>query len=257
MTTASLFDLSGKSAIVTGAGRGLGRAMALGLAENGADIMLVSRSENEIREVADEVKALGRRAIFCTADVAVKADVERMVAAAEVEFGQIDILINNAGVDRNIPAVDYGEDEWDRIIGTNLKGYFLCSQAVGRRMIAQGGGSIVNNSSIYGSVGMADNLPYGASKGGVNQLTRMLAVEWAPHGIRVNAIAPGYMAPMSRDDGQSGPGPKVEAWVAARTPMRRRGRPDELIGPAVFLASDASSYVTGAILAVDGGWTAS
>lgn len=257
MATASLFDLTGKTAIVTGAGRGLGRAMALGLAAAGADLMLVSRSENEVRSAAEEIRGLGRRALFATADVGVKADVERIVAAAGAEFGRVDILVNNAGVDRNIPALDYGEDEWDRILGTNLKGYFLCSQAAGRLMMAQGSGSIINNSSIYGSVGMADNLPYGASKGGVNQLTRMLAVEWAPHGIRVNAIAPGYMAPMSRDDGQSGPGPKVEAWVAARTPMRRRGKPDELIGPAVFLASDASSYVTGAILAVDGGWTAS
>lgn len=256
MATASLFDLSGKTAIVTGAGRGLGRAMALGLAGQGADLMLVSRSENEIRNVADEVAGLGRRAIFATADVAVKAEVDRMVAAAQAKFGRIDILINNAGVDRNIPALDYSEEEWDRILGTNLKGYFLCSQAVGRLMMAQGAGSIINNSSIYGSVGMADNLPYGASKGGVNQLTRMLAVEWAPHGIRVNAIAPGYMVPMTRDDGQTGPGPKVEAWVATRTPMRRRGKLEELVGPAVFLASDAASYVTGAILAVDGGWTA-
>lgn len=252
----SLFDLRGKTAIVTGAGRGLGRAMALGLAAHGADIVLVSRTESEIRSGAEAAAALGRKAFFTVADVGVKADVERLVSFAQEKLGRIDILINNAGIDRNIPALDYSEEEWDRILGVNLKGYFLCCQAVGRIMMAQGSGSIINNSSIYGSVGMADNLPYGASKGGVNQLTRMLAVEWAQHGIRVNAIAPGYMVPMTRDDGQAGPGPKVEAWVATRTPMGRRGKAEELIGPAVFLASEAATYVTGAILAVDGGWTA-
>lgn len=252
----SLFDLRGKTAVVTGAGRGLGRAMALGLAAHGADIVLASRSESEIASVAEAAAAFGRKAFFMVADVGVKADVERLASFAQEKLGRIDILINNAGVDRNIPALDYGEEEWDRILGVNLKGYFLCCQAVGRIMMAQGSGSIINNSSIYGSVGMADNLPYGASKGGVNQLTRMLAVEWARHGIRVNAIAPGYMAPMTRDDGQSGPGPKVEAWVTTRTPMGRRGKPEELVGPVIFLASEAATYVTGAILAVDGGWTA-
>lgn len=254
--TRSPFELSGKVAVVTGAGRGLGRAMAMGLAAHGADLVLVSRSENEIGKVAGEVVAIGRKAFPFKADIAVKDEVEAMVDFTVEKFGRVDILVNNAGVDRNIPALEYSEDEWDRILGTNLKGYFLCSQAAGRHMIAQGSGSIVNNSSIYGSVGMADNLPYGASKGGVNQLTRMLAVEWARHGVRVNAIAPGYMVPMTRDDGQSGPGPKVEAWVAERTPMGRRGGAEELVGPVVFLASNASSYVTGAILAVDGGWTA-
>jgi NAD(P)-dependent dehydrogenase (short-subunit alcohol dehydrogenase family) len=251
-----LFDLKGKVAIVTGAGRGLGRAIALGLAEHGADLLAVSRSPDEVDQVAESARALGRRALSLRVDISLKSDVDKMAALAREEWGTVDILVNNAGVDRNQPAIDYDDGEWDRIVGTNLKGYFLCSQAIGRLMIAQGSGSIVMNSSIYGSVGAADNLPYGASKGGVNQLTRMLAVEWAPYSVRVNAIAPGYMTPMTRDDGQVGPGAKVEAWVKARTPMGRRGRPDELVGPIVFLASNASSYVTGCVLAVDGGWTA-
>ncbi len=252
----NLFDLTGKVAVVTGAGRGLGRMIALGLAKHGADVLVASRTPRELDELADTAQALGRTAVALKADVSRREDVDALVDRARDQWGRIDILVNNAGVDKNQPAVDYDEAEWDRILGTNLKGYFLCSQAVGRLMLAQGSGSIIMNSSIYGQTGAADNLPYGASKGGVNQLTRMLAVEWAPRGVRVNAIAPGYMTPMSRDDGESGPGEKVEAWVKARTPMARRGRPEELVGPVVFLASDASSYVTGSILAVDGGWTA-
>ena len=137
-----------------------------------------------------EVGKEGRRAEAMKADVSRKEDVDALVECARSRWGRIDILVNNAGVDRNQPAVDYDEAEWDRILGTNLKGYFLCSQAVGRVMLAQGSGSIIMNSSIYASVGAADNLPYGASKGGVNQLTRMLAVEWAPRGGAVNAVAP-------------------------------------------------------------------
>ena len=182
---------------MTGAGRGLGRAIALGLAAHGADVLAVSRSPREVDQVAEAARALGRRALSLAVDISVKSDVAKMAALVRDEWGKADILVNNAGVDRNQPAIDYEEDEWDRIVGTNLKGYFLCSQAIGRLMVAQGSGSIVMNSSIYGSVGAADNLPYGASKGGVNQLTRMLAVEWAPHSVRVNAIAPGYMTPMN------------------------------------------------------------
>jgi len=251
-----LFDLSGKVAVVTGAGRGLGRVISLGLARYGADLVVVSRTLGEVQSLAGEIGKLGRKAIALAVDTSKKAEVERMAAAAKDLSGRVDILVNNAGVDFNQPALDYDEREWDRIVGTNLKGYFLCAQAIGRIMITQRAGSIIMNSSIYGQVGAADNLPYGASKGGVNQLTRMLAAEWAPHGVRINAVAPGYMSRMSVEPGKSGPGEELERWVKRRTPMGRRGQPEELVGPVVFLASGAASYVNGAILTVDGGWTA-
>jgi NAD(P)-dependent dehydrogenase (short-subunit alcohol dehydrogenase family) len=251
-----LFDLSGRVAVVTGAGRGLGRAISLGLARYGADLAVVSRTASEVESLAHEIGKMGRKAIAMTVDTGKKAEVEALAAKAKTLSGRVDILVNNAGVDFNQPALDYDEAEWDRIIDTNLKGYFLCAQAFGRIMVAQRRGSIIMNSSIYGQVGAADNLPYGASKGGVNQMTRMLAAEWAPHGVRVNAIAPGYMSRMSVAPGKKGPGEELERWVARRTPMGRRGKPEELVGPVVFLASDAASYVTGAVLAVDGGWTA-
>ncbi len=251
-----LFDLSGKVAVVTGAGRGLGRAISLGLARYGADLVLASRTLPELETVATEIKTLGRRALALSIDTSRKTEVERLAGEARRLSGRVDILVNNAGVDFNQPAADYDEAEWDRIVGTNLKGYFLCAQAIGRIMLEQGAGSIVMNSSIYGQVGAPDNLPYGASKGGVNQLTRMLAAEWAPRGVRVNAVAPGYMSRMSVAPGRSGSGEELEQWVRRRAPLGRRGRPEELVGPVVFLASEAASYVTGAILAVDGGWTA-
>jgi NAD(P)-dependent dehydrogenase (short-subunit alcohol dehydrogenase family) len=250
-----LFDLSGKVAIVTGSGRGLGKTMALGLAQHGADVVAVSRTQAEVEKTAAEITALGRKALALRVDTSVKADVDRMVAKAVETWGRIDVLVNNAGIDIIKPAVDYTEAEWDQVLDINLKGYFLCAQAVGRQMIEQGRGSIAMNSSIAGSIGVSWLVPYASAKGGVNQLARTLAVEWARHGVRVNVFAPAYFENVMAG-AENIHNEDKERHIREWTPMGRRGRAEELIGPVVFLASDASSYVTGNILMVDGGWTA-
>jgi NAD(P)-dependent dehydrogenase (short-subunit alcohol dehydrogenase family) len=250
-----LFDLSGKVAIVTGAGRGLGRTIALGLAQHGADVVAVSRTLTEVEKVAADVGAMGRTAIALKVDTSVKADVDRMVAKAMETWGRIDVLVNNAGIDIIKPAVEYTEAEWDRILDINLKGYFLCAQAVGRQMLRQKRGSILMNSSIAGSIGIKWLVPYASAKGGVNQLARTLAVEWARDGVRVNVFAPAYFENVMQG-AETIHNEEKERHIREWTPMGRRGKVEELIGPVVFLASDASSYVTGQILMVDGGWTA-
>jgi len=250
-----LFDLSGKVAIVTGAGRGLGRVIALGLAQHGADVVVVSRTLAQVEAVAQEISGLGRKALALQVDTSRKADVDRMVARTRERWGRIDVLVNNAGIDIIKPAADYAEGEWDQVVAINLKGYFLCAQAVGRVMIDQRAGSIVMNSSIAGSIGIALLVPYAAAKGGVNQLTRTLAVEWAPHGVRVNAFSPAYFENVMQGV-EAIHNEAKERHIREWTPLGRRGRLEELVGPVVFLASDASSYVTGHILMVDGGWTA-
>jgi NAD(P)-dependent dehydrogenase (short-subunit alcohol dehydrogenase family) len=251
-----LFDLSGKVAIVTGAGRGLGRTIALGLADHGADIVAVSRTTAQVEKVASEISAKGRKAIALRVDTSRKADVDGMVAKTVEGWGRIDVLVNNAGIDIIKPAVDYTEAEWDQVVDINLKGYFLCAQAVGRQMIAQRSGSILMNSSIAASVGISWLVPYASAKGGVNQLTRTLAAEWAQHGVRVNAFAPAYFENVMQGAEHIHRDEAKERHIREWTPLGRRGRGEELIGPCVFLASDASSYVTGHVLMVDGGWTA-
>jgi len=251
-----LFDLTGKVAIVTGAGRGLGKTLALGLAQHGADVVAVSRTLGEVEKTAAEAIAVGRKALALKVDTSVKADVDRMVAKTVEAWGHVDVLVNNAGIDIIKPAVDYTEAEWDQVLDINLKGYFLCAQAVGRQMIRQGrGGSIAMNSSIAGSIGVSWLVPYASAKGGVNQLTRTLAVEWATHRVRVNAFSPGYFENVMQG-AENIHNEDKERHIRTRTPMGRRGRAEELVGPVVFLASDASSYVTGHLLMVEGGWTA-
>jgi NAD(P)-dependent dehydrogenase (short-subunit alcohol dehydrogenase family) len=251
----TLFDLTGKVAIVTGAGRGLGKTIALGLAQHGADVVAVSRTLPEVEKVAAEATALGRKALALKVDTSAKADVDRMVARTLETWGHVDVLVNNAGIDIIKPAVDYTEAEWDQVLDINLKGYFLCAQAVGRQMIRQGRGSIAMNSSIAGSIGVSWLVPYASAKGGVNQLTRTLAVEWAPHGVRVNAFSPAYFENVMQG-AENIHNEEKERHIREWTPLGRRGRAEELVGPVVFLAADASSYVTGNILMVDGGWTA-
>lgn len=253
--TSNLFDLGGKVAIVTGASRGLGRVIALGLAQYGADVVPVSRRLEDVNKVAEEIDRLGRRAVAMQVDTSKKADVERMVARTLEGWGRVDILVNNAGIDIIKPALDYAEDEWDDILNINLKGYFLCAQAAGRVMVEQKSGSILMNSSIAGSVGINHLAPYASAKGGVNQLVRTLAVEWAQHGVRVNAFSPAYFENVMQGVAHVHSEAK-ERHIREGTPLGRRGKLEELIGPCVFLASDASSYVTGTVLMVDGGWTA-
>ncbi len=253
--TSTLFDLTGKVAIVTGSGRGLGKSIAIGLAREGADVVLCSRTAAQTEATAREIRALGRKALPIVVDTSKKADVDAMVAKAKAELGKIDVLVNNAGIDIIKPAVDYTEAEWDDILDINLKGYFLCAQAVGRVMIAQKKGSILMNSSIAGSIGIKGLVPYASSKGGVNQLVRTLAVEWAEHNVRVNAFSPGYFRNVMQG-AENVHDEAKERHIREWTPLGRRGEGEELVGPCVFLASDASSYVTGNILMVDGGWTA-
>ncbi len=241
--------------MVTGGGRGLGRAIAVGLAEHGADVAITSRTATELDETAEAVRATGRRCLVLPGDARSKADVDAVVGAVDAQWGRFDILVNNAGVDAAAPALDYTEDDWDFVMDVNLKGYFLFAQSAARAMIARGhGGAIANNSSICSRTAVANIVAYNASKGGVNMLTRTLALEWAPHDIRVNAFAPAYMEVFM--PGAAGQHDEAkEQAIRDLTPLGRRGRAEELVGPVVFLCSDASSYVTGEVLMVDGGWT--
>jgi NAD(P)-dependent dehydrogenase (short-subunit alcohol dehydrogenase family) len=190
------------------------------------------------------------------ADTCDRDSAEELVAFAVGEFGHLDVLVNNAGIDRIEPSEDVSDENLLTVMQTNLVGYFHCAQAAGRHMLAGGGGSIINISSIAGRVGIAGLTSYSMSKGGVDQMTRVMALEWATRGVRVNAIAPGYFENIMADAVTEHGRPDKQQQVITFTPMARRGHPDELIGPVVFLASDASSYVTGAVLYVDGGYTA-
>jgi gluconate 5-dehydrogenase len=250
----ALFDLTNKKALVTGGGRGLGRAIAIGLAQHGADVAVTSRTVAELEETADAVRAAGRECVVVPGDASRKSEIDRVVGEVANGLGRIDILINNAGVDAAAPAIDYTEADFDFVLDVNLKAYFFFAQAVAKLMIANGGGAIANNSSICGEVAVKNISAYNISKGGVNMLTKSLALEWAPHGIRVNAFSPAYMQVFM--PGAAGEHDEAkEQAVRDLTPLARRGRPEELVGPVVFLVSDASSYVTGEVLMVDGGWT--
>lgn len=258
MMTQSVLDrfrLDGKVALITGGARGLGRTMAAALAEAGADIALAGRSKDTCQDAADGIaSATGRQVAAFSADVTKIADVERLVDDVEREFGSVDILVNNAGINIRGPIQQLTEADWDAVIDTNLKGPFLCARAIGPRMVSRGWGRVINLGSVLGVIALPGRAPYASSKAGIINLTRVLALEWAGTGVTANAICPGAFATeMNRsllDD------PVKYKEFVAQIPMGRWGELEELTGAVVFLASDASSYVTGTPLFVDGGWIA-
>lgn len=250
----ALFSLEGRVAVVTGAGRGLGRSMALALAAAGADIVAASRTAAEIESLRDEVRALGRQAEAVTFDATRPEDCDRLAAEAVRCMGRVDILVNNAGVNIRKPVLELAPEEFRSVLTTNLDGYFLCARSIGKYLVAQGSGKVINISSVMGRVALANQAAYASSKGAIEQLTKVLAIEWAPHNVQVNAIGPTYFEtdltrPLFEDE-------ERHDFIIDRTPMRRWGQPHELAGAAIFLASGASDYVTGHTLMVDGGWTA-
>lgn len=253
MSVYSLFDITGRKSLITGAGRGIGKVLALALAEAGCDVALFGLHRENLETVAEEINKLGVRSIVLEGDVSRKDDVDRAFAAAAEEFGRLDICVNNAGISMQKPVEEMPEEDWDRIMEINLKGVFLGSQAAARLMLPRKSGSIINIGSISGRT---VNVPqkqavYNTSKAGVVMLSRSMAVEWAPHGIRVNSISPGYMKTEMTLSTMS---PLFPAWESL-TPMGRLGEPRELRGALIFLASDASGYMTGHDLVVDGGYT--
>src|SRR3954462_10907029 len=248
----NLFDLAGRVAIVTGANTGIGQGIAVALAEAGADVVLVGRSPAE--ETEQKVRAAGRRALQIRADLATIAPVGEIVDRTLAELGGLDILVNNAGIIRRADAVEFSEADWDALIDTNLKSVFFLCQAAGRHMIGQGRGKIVNIASMLSFQGGIRVPSYTASKSGVAGLTKLLANEWATKGVNVNAIAPGYIATSNTAALQADE--VRNRQILERIPAGRWGQPSDLVGAAVFLASDASDYVQGHILAVDGGWLA-
>lgn len=252
MTAFDRFGLKGKTALVTGGARGIGKSVSGALAQAGADVAVVDLDAAEATRAARDLEAHGVKAIAVGADVTRPDQVKRMVETALEAFGTIDVLFNNAGICVNEKAEEMSYGSWQKVIDVNLTGVFLVAQAVGRVMIAKGGGSIVNTASMSGHI---VNQPqpqcgYNASKAGVIMLTRSLAAEWAPYKVRVNSISPGYIATEMTMKATAW----MPAWIAA-TPMRRMGKPEELQGVVLYLASDASTFTTGSDVVVDGGFT--
>ena len=262
MSVAKMFDLTGRVAVITGAAKGLGNAMAAALAAAGAAVAIADIDEESAGSVAQRFRDEGMEALAVQVDVSDQSQVEHMTRAIGKEYGRIDVLVRNAGIGHNAPAEDMEKGDWDRVISVNLTGVFLCAQSVGRVMISQGQGSIINISSMSGLVANypQPQIAYNASKAGVNMITKSLASEWAQYGIRVNAIAPGYMKteltrPFFEDPETRAKWNTQVNWIQP-TPMGRAGEPPELAGTVVYLSSEASSFVTGHVLVVDGGYTA-
>ena len=253
--TTQLLSLEGKTAVVTGGTSGIGRAISLGLADAGADVVATARRQNEVDQTAAEVEARGRKTVRMTSDVCNRATLEALLAAVLGSLGKVDILINCAGRIKRAPTVDFPEEEWTSILDTNLTGTLRACQVFGPHMLGRGYGRIINISSLNSFVALSEVAAYAASKAGVASLTRSLAVEWSKKGVTVNAIAPGvFRTDLNAQLLDSTPRGQE---LLMRTPMGRFGKTEELIGAAVFLASDSASFVTGQTLVVDGGFLAS
>jgi gluconate 5-dehydrogenase len=253
--TPSHFDLTGRHALVTGGGSGLGVAIAIGLARAGASVTLVGRDEGKLAKARDAIVADGGRAAAAVCDLTDRAAIPDLVRRAEVEHGTVDILVNNAGVQQRAPVTDFPAEGWDRMIATHLSAPFFLCQAIARGMVERRQGKIINTLSVMSELGRPTIVPYTTAKGGLKMLTRGLAVELGPHNIQVNGIAPGYFRTEMNEalivDAD------FDAWVRRRTPAARWGEPHELAGLAVLLASAASDYISGQVIFVDGGLTAS
>ncbi|NEW02190.1 SDR family oxidoreductase [Bacillus megaterium] len=249
--TVDLFSLDGKVAAITGATRGIGRAMAIALAEAGSDIALLQRSK-EFLGVKEEIERLGRKCFIVNCDLENASEVSEAISSVVAYFGNLDILVNNAGIQRRSPAVDFAEEDWDAVMNVNLKTVWLLCQQAGRQMLKQGSGKIINMASLLSYQGGITVPAYAAAKGGVAQLTKALSNEWAAKGVNVNGIVPGYIATgmneaLINDETRS-------RQIIERIPAGRWGEADDFKGAVVFLASDASAYIHGHLLAVDGGW---
>jgi len=248
------FRLDGKNAIITGGNSGIGRSIAIALAEAGANVVIAARNEAKTMAVVKEIESLGREALGIKTDISLEGDVKNMIEVSIKNFDRIHIIVNSSGVFTTLPASEMTAGEWDRVMGVNLKGLFFCCRDIGKHMIACGGGKIINISSVLGFIGTSFVLPYSASKGGIVQMTKCLAMEWGPHGVRVNAIGPGFtMTELARPLWENNP--EMNAWREANTPARRMGLPQDMVGAALFLASEAASFITGQVLYIDGGTT--